>query len=105
MCIPVYVKGTRCGVQNYYYSVNPYHHRCLPLLCVLFTIPPPPPRLISSDLPDTEASKEGIREAHEIIKETHQKMARQYRAVTNRERKNQKVEAGTLVWLRVGVIL
>ncbi len=37
---------------------------------------PPPHRLISSDLLDTEASEEGIREAHEIIKEIHQKMAR-----------------------------
>ncbi len=60
-------------------------------------------RLISSDLPDTEASEEGIPEAHEIIKETHQEMGRRYRAVANRTRKNQKVEADTLVWVRVEV--
>ena len=59
-----------------------------------------PPRLFNSDLPSVEGTQEEIKEAHAILKETHQKMARRYRTTANRTRKNQRVDEGALVWVK-----
>ncbi len=59
-----------------------------------------PPRLINLELPSVDGTVEGISEAHAIVKETHAKMARKYRAAANKARKNPKVEMGKLVWVK-----
>lgn len=70
--VPVKVAKTIVTVLIHIEHSRTHNHRCLPLLCILFTAPP---RLLSSDLPDTEASEEGLREAHEIKKLTRKWLA------------------------------
>ncbi len=51
-------------------------------------------------LPAIEGTEVGIAEAHAILRETHQKMARKFRAVANRGHINQKVGERSLVWVK-----
>lgn len=51
-------------------------------------------------LPSTDGEDDDMAVAHALILETHRKMTRRYRDVANRKRKNQKVEVGTLVWIK-----
>ncbi len=59
-----------------------------------------PARAIGARLPGTDSTEDGVAEAHAILKETHCCMARRSRGVANRNRKNQKVTAGSQVWVR-----
>ncbi len=59
-----------------------------------------PPRPVGVRFPEIEGTEEGIAEAHAILMETHQKMARKFRAVANRGRRNQKVGEHSLVWVK-----
>ncbi len=58
-----------------------------------------PARAIGTRLPGIDGTEDGVAEAHAILKETHLKMARRYRSVANRRRRNQKVDVGSLVHL------
>ncbi len=51
-------------------------------------------------LPSTDGEDDDMAVAHALILETQRKMTRRYRDVANRKRKNQKVEVGTLVWIK-----
>lgn len=55
------------------------------------------PCQIGVNFPDINNTQEGVEKAHAVLRETHQNMARKYRAIINRERKNQRVEMGSLV--------
>ncbi len=57
-------------------------------------------RAIGARLPGIDGTEDGVAEAHAILKETHLKMARRYRNVANRRRRNQAVAQGSLVWVR-----
>ena len=59
-------------------------------------------RNIGVNLPEivNEERKEAVAVAQEVLKETAQSMARKFRDVANRKRKNEKVECGDLVWVR-----
>ena len=59
-----------------------------------------PPRLVSAQLPSVEGEDEELAAAHALVRETHQRMARKYRSVANRQRKSQSVELNSLVWIR-----
>ena len=60
------------------------------------------PRQIAALLPSFEddVTQEAIEKAHQVIRETHLLMARKYRQLANRHRKQQAVEEGDLVWVR-----
>ncbi len=57
------------------------------------------PQLLDYELPSVDGSVKGINEAHAVVKET-KKMAWQYRTATNRARKKQEVNVGSLVWVK-----
>ncbi len=59
-----------------------------------------PPRQVSVRLLEIKGTEEGIAEAHAILRETHQKMAKKFRAVANRGRRNKKVGERSLVWVK-----
>lgn len=59
-----------------------------------------PARNIGMNLPAIEGTEEGIAEAHAILRETHHRMAREYRNFANRWRKNSSVALGSLVWVK-----
>ncbi len=59
-----------------------------------------PPLLVSASLPSVDGAADELAEAHALVRETHQKMSRRYRDVANRARKTQRVEVGSLVWVR-----
>ena len=61
-----------------------------------------PYRQILSDLPtiDEDVGDEDLRRAHEIVQQTHDTMARKYLLVANRKKTHDKVDVGTLVWVR-----
>ncbi len=59
-----------------------------------------PPRLVGAPLPSTDGEEDDMAIVHALILEMHRKMTRRYRDVANRRRKNQKVDVGTLVWVK-----
>ncbi len=59
-----------------------------------------PPRMVGAPLPSVDGSEDELQTAKALIVETQQRMTRKYRAVANRKRKEQRVEVGTLVWVR-----
>lgn len=59
-----------------------------------------PPRFINCELPSIDGTDEGISEVYTIVKDTHLKMARRYRAAVNKARKNKKVSLGKLMWVK-----
>ncbi len=59
-----------------------------------------PARAIGARLPGIDGAEDGVAEAHAILKETHLKMARRYRNVANRRRRNQSDGQGSLMWIR-----
>lgn len=58
------------------------------------------PRVVGTRLPGVDGEEEDRDIARRIIRETHEKMTRKYRGVANRKRKEQKVNVGSLVWVR-----
>ena len=65
----------------------------------------PPNRNIGVLLPQVPGSDEDISLAHDLLKQTHLNMARKFRAVANRNRVNQNVEVGALVWVKAETLL
>ena len=64
-----------------------------------------PPRNVGATLPQVSGTAEDIDLAHEILQQTHLNMSRKFRAVANRNRVNQKVEEGSLVWVKAETLL
>ena len=60
------------------------------------------PRQVFSTLPTLNDDMEdsAIEKAHKIIQETHKTMAEKYRDIANRNRKSQRVEENSLVWVK-----
>ena len=58
------------------------------------------PSLVGSRLPVVDGEEDDLTVAHRIIRETHEKMSRKYRSIANRNRKDQRVEAESLVWVK-----
>ena len=54
----------------------------------------------SLGLPVVSSDSDGVSEAHRLIGETQKAMTQRYRDVANRNRKNQSVGVGTLVWVK-----
>ena len=60
------------------------------------------PRQVPCALPSYEEDVDdtALDKAHKVIQQTHLEMARKYRRATNRKRRTESVEEGSLVWVR-----
>ena len=59
-----------------------------------------PPCLETNSLPVIEGDEDDLSIAHQVIRNTHEKMARKFRSVANRGRINQAVKEQDLVWVK-----
>ncbi|XP_076065294.1 uncharacterized protein LOC143039303 [Oratosquilla oratoria] len=58
------------------------------------------PRMVRHRLPCVEGAEGKIEIAHQTIHEAHRKVTAEYQSVANRKRGEQKMEVGSLVWIR-----
>ncbi|MPC63915.1 hypothetical protein E2C01_058024 [Portunus trituberculatus] len=60
----------------------------------------PPMRMVRTRLPTVIGKESDLDIARRVIRETHEKITREYRSVAIRKCKEQKVELGVLVWVK-----